>query len=95
LTMGMPGSVGAFYRGRPVFGTTVPAFDMDRRVIGVTPEKDVLVSGYIEKEELLGNKPLMIWMKKGEGQFVLFGFNPNFRASTHATYKLLFNSLLL
>ena len=95
LTIGMPESVGVFYRGRPVFGTSVPAFDMDRRVIGVTPEKDVLVSGYIEKEELLGNKSLLVWMKKGKGQFVLFGFNPNFRASTHATYKLLFNSLLL
>ncbi len=95
LTLGMPGSVGVFYRGRPVFKTSVPAFDMDRRVIAVTPEKNILVSGYIEKEELLGNKSLMIWMKKGEGQFVLFGFNPNFRASTHATYKLLFNSLLL
>jgi hypothetical protein len=95
LTWGMPGSTGVFYRGRPVFRTSVPGFDMDRRAIAVTPEKDILVSGYIEKEELLGNRTLMIWMRKGEGQFVLFGFNPNFRASTHATYKLLFNSLLL
>ena len=60
-----------------------------------TPEKDIRISGYVAKEELLGNKALMIWMKKGKGQFVLFGFNPNFRASTHATYKLLFNSILL
>ncbi len=95
LTLGMQKSVGVFYRGKPVFGTSVPAFDMDRRVIGITPEKNILASGYIEKEELLGNKSLMVWMRKGEGQFVLFGFNPNFRASTHATYKLLFNSILL
>jgi len=95
LTLGMQKSVGVFYRGKPVFGTSVPAFDMDRRVIGLTPEKNILASGYIEKEELLANKSLMIWMKKGDGQFVLFGFNPNFRASTHATYKLLFNSILL
>ncbi len=94
-TYGMPSSVGVFYRGRPVFRTSVPGFDMDRRVIGVTPEKNILVSGYIEKEELLSNRSLMVWMSKGEGQFVLFGFNPNFRASTHATYKLLFNSILL
>jgi hypothetical protein len=94
LTLGMPESVGVFYRGKPVFATSVPDFDMDRRVIGVTPGKDILMSGYIEKEELLGNKSLMIWMKKDRGQFILFGFNPNFRASTHATYKLLFNSIL-
>ena len=91
----MPESVGVFYRGRPVLATSVPSFDMDRRVIAVTPRKDILVSGYIENEELLANKSLMVWMRKGEGQFVLFGFNPNFRASTHATYKLLFNSILL
>ena len=95
LTLGMPPSVGVFYRGQPAFRTSVPNFDMDRRVIGITPEKNIRISGYVAKEELLGNKPLMIWMKKGKGQFVLFGFNPNFRASTHATYKLLFNSILL
>jgi hypothetical protein len=95
LTLGMPGSIGVFYRGQPAFRTSVPNFDMDRRVIGVTPEKGIRISGYVAKEELLGNKPLMVWMKKGKGQFVLFGFNPNFRASTHATYKLLFNSILL
>ncbi len=95
LTLGMPETVGVFYRGKPVFNTSVPGFDMDRRSIGVTPEKEILVSGYIEKEELLGDKTLLIWMRKGKGQFVLFGFNPNFRASTHATYKLLFNSILL
>lgn len=95
LTLGMPGSVGVFYRGQPAFRTSVPNFDMDRRVIGITPEKRIRISGYVAKEELLGNKPLMIWMKKGKGQFVMFGFNPNFRASTHATYKLLFNSILL
>ncbi len=95
LTLGMPASVGVFFRGQPAFRTSVPNFDMDRRVIGVTPEKDIRISGYLAKEELLGNKTLMIWMKKGKGQFVLFGFNPNFRASTHATYKLLFNSILL
>jgi hypothetical protein len=95
LTLGMPESVGVFYRGEPVFQTSQPSFDTDRRVIGVTPEKDILLSGYIEHEELLGDKSLMVWMRKGEGQFVFFAFNPNFRASTHATYKLLFNSLLL
>jgi len=95
LTLGMPGSVGVFYRGQPAFRTSVPNFDMDRRVIGITPEKRIRISGYVAKEELLGNKPLMIWMKKGRGQFVMFAFNPNFRASTHATYKLLFNSILL
>jgi hypothetical protein len=95
LTLGMPESIGVFSRGRPVFTTSVPMFDMDRRVIGTYPEKEVLMSGYAAEEEKMGNKAAMIWMKKGKGQFVLFGFGPQFRASTQASYKLLFNSILL
>jgi hypothetical protein len=37
----------------------------------------------------------MVWMKKGKGQMVVMGFSPIFRASMPATYKLLFNSILL
>ena len=95
LAYGMPAQSGVFYRGNPVFETTLPSFDMDRRVIASFPEKDIILSGYAEKPEMLKEKPCMIWLKKGKGQLVLFAFNPQFRASTAADYKLLFNSLLL
>jgi len=95
VTLGMEEEIGIFFRGQPVFSTSIPDLDMDRRVLGVIPEKDILVSGYVEKEQLLGNKPVMIWMRKGKGQFIFFGFDPQFRASTHVSYKLLFNSILL
>jgi hypothetical protein len=95
LTLGMPESIGVFSRGRPVFQTSVPLFDMDRRVIGSYPEKDILISGYASGEEQMGQKAAMIWLQKGEGQFVLYGFNPQFRASTQTSFKLLFNAILL
>jgi len=95
LSLGMPERIGVFSRGRPVFQTSVPMFDMDRRVIGSFPEKDLLLSGYSDKDEKMGNKSAMIWMRKGKGQFVFFGFNPQFRASTQASFKLLFNAILL
>jgi hypothetical protein len=95
LTYGMPEEVGVFHRSSPVFTTWQPYFDVDRRVIGTFPERDILMSGYAENEEELGNKTSAVWLKKGKGQVVLFSFNPQFRASTPATYKLLFNSLLL
>jgi len=95
LTLGMPESIGVFSRGRPVFATSIPKFDMDRRVIATYPEKDLLMSGYAAGEEQMGNKAAMIWMKKGKGQFVMYGFGPQFRASTQASYKLLFNAILL
>ena len=95
LTLGMPESIGVFSRGRPVFATSIPKFDMDRRVIATYPEKELLMSGYAADEEKMGNKAAMIWMKKGKGQFVMYGFGPQFRASTQASYKLLFNALLI
>jgi hypothetical protein len=95
LTYGMPAESGVFFRSNQVFSTSLPDFDMDRRVICKFPEKNILLSGYIEKEELLSDKSCMIWLKKGKGQLVLFAFSPQFRASTAADYKLLFNALLL
>jgi hypothetical protein len=95
LTRGMPERIGVFSRGRPVFRTSVPKFDMDRRVIGTYPEKDILISGYASEEDKMGNRAAMIWMEKGKGQFVFFGFGPQFRSSTQASYKLLFNAILL
>jgi len=95
LTLGMNDKVGIFSRGRPAFKTSIPYFDMDRRVIGIIPENDILMSGYAEKAEELGNTAGLIWLRKGKGQFVFFSFNPQFRASTQGCYKLLFNSLLL
>ncbi len=95
LTYGLPDEIGVFFRGRPVFRTSIPNFDMDRRVIAKFPEEEILLSGYCEKEELLADRTVMAWIKKGKGQLVIFGFNPQFRASTPVSYKLLFNSLLL
>jgi hypothetical protein len=95
LTLGMPAEAGVFFRGRPVFRTRVPHFDMDRRVIGKFPEKDILLSGYCEKEEQVGDQTALVWIRKNKGQLVLFAFGPQFRASTQGTFKLLFNAILL
>lgn len=96
ITLGLESEIGVFFRGRPVFRTSIPNFDMDRRVIGFFPEEDnLLLSGYCEKCDLLKNKSVIVWLKKNKGQLILFGFNPQFRASTPVSYKLIFNSLLL
>ncbi len=95
LTLGLPQEIGVFSRGRPVFQTSIPNFDMDRRVVGYYPEEKLLLSGYAEKAELMGNKAGLVWLKKNKGQLVLFAFQPQFRASTQGTFKLLFNALLL
>jgi hypothetical protein len=95
LTYGMGNETGIFYDGNPVFTTSQPRFDQDRRVVGYFGEKNTLLSGYLKGEELLANKSAAIWLKKGNGQLVLLAFSPVFRASVPATYKLLFNAILL
>lgn len=95
LTLGMPKTAKVFSRGRPVFATSIPYFDTDRRVIANYPDENVLASGYAKHNELLEGKPAMVWAKKGKGSFVFYGFYPQFRASTSGSYKLLFNALLL
>ncbi len=95
LAWGMPEQSGVFHRGTPVFRTSIPGADMDRRVVATFAEENLLMSGYAEKQELLEKEAALIWLKKGEGQIILSSFNPQFRASTQATFKLLFNALLL
>jgi hypothetical protein len=94
ITRGMPEYTGVFHRGNPVFTTSFPNFDMDRRIIATFPGENVLLSGYIENEKLLKDQAALVWVRKGDGQIILFSFSPLFRGSTPATYKLLFNSIL-
>ena len=95
ITYGLPEKAGLFYHRGRIFTTHVPVFDMDRRIIAKYPHKDILLSGYCQAEESLADKVAIVWIKKGGGQLVLFGCNPQFRASTQGSYKLLFNSILL
>ena len=95
LTWGMPQKAGAFSRGTPVFATSIPVLDTDRRVVGIYPERELLLSGYIEGEKRLQNRPNMVWVRAAKGQLVLIGFRPQFRGSIPATFKLVFNALLL
>ncbi|MEE4287254.1 MAG: M14 family zinc carboxypeptidase [Mariniphaga sp.] len=95
LAWGMPEECGVFHRGTPVFRTSIPGLDMDRRVVAAFPEDEILMSGFAQKEELLKREAALIWVKKGKGQIILSSFNPQFRASTPVTFKLLFNAVLL
>jgi hypothetical protein len=95
LTWGMPERGGAFSRGEPVFATSIPRLDTDRRVVAVYPERDLLLSGYLGGEDQLQNKAVIVWVRVGNGQLVLSGIRPQFRGSTPATFKLVFNALLL
>ncbi len=93
-TTGMQSHTGVFYRGEPVFSTSLPIFDMDRRVMGHFTDEDILISGYAENIDDIAGEPALVWVKKGKGEMVFFSFAPQFRASTTRNYKLIFNTIL-
>ncbi len=95
VTYGMPEQTGVFHRGNTIFATSLPYFDIDRRVVASFPEEGILMSGFAENEDLLSKQAALVWLEKNKGQLLLYSFSPLFRASTGATYKLLFNGLLL
>ena len=71
-----------------------PAFDIrSGRVVAKYPLRNPLFSGMLVGPEKLYNRTALATVPLGDGEVVVFGFRPNFRAQARGTYKLLFNAL--
>lgn len=90
LTEGMPAEVAAWY-WRSSMAYQV---DDDRvRVAARYGSGDPLLSGWVLGGQHVAGEPAILEADIGEGSLVLFGFQPNYRAQTMATWPLLFNAI--
>ncbi len=56
-------------------------------------ETDPLESGLLLHPEAIEGKAAAVELAYGQGRILLFGFKPQFRGQSHATYKYFFNEL--
>ena len=95
VTADMPAET-AIFIDRPIaFETSEPNSEMQRWVLATYPEDphDILLSGWISGEERLTRKAAAVAMTWGKGKIVLFGFKPQSRGQTHATFPMVFDAL--
>lgn len=68
--------------------------DMQKvKIIARYAEKNALLSGWMLGENYLNGKAALLEVSHGKGKIILFGFRPQHRGQTFATFPLLFNSL--
>jgi hypothetical protein len=80
----------------PIFFEQSPAFDVHgkARSIANYASENPLLSGWILGGKYLVGNSALAEEPIGKGRIVLFGFRPQYRAQSEATYKLFFNALL-
>jgi hypothetical protein len=92
VAAGMPDETIAWFESSPAFEARDPS---RVRVIGRYPERpeDVLLSGWVLGADKVAGKAALVEVRRGRGKVLLFGFRPQYRAQTLATYPLVFNAL--
>ncbi len=95
LGYGMDAETAAWFEHSPAFA---PAFENTAGSGGVTvasyPNGNPLMSGWLLGDALLQNRAALMDAPLGKGHVVLFGFRPQYRGQSYATFKMFFNALL-
>ena len=100
LAKDMPKQTIAWAEDSPVFevadvaGASVPSANV-RIVASYPADKNPLLSGWLLGAEKLKGRAALVEVRMGEGRIILFGFRPQYRAQSSATFPLFFNALNL
>jgi hypothetical protein len=92
LANGMTAESIAWFEEGGAFEVTDPG-NTKARVIARYGEGNPLLSGWILGPNYVAGKAAVVEVKVGEGSVVVFGFRPQYRGQSVATYPLLFNAL--
>lgn len=94
IAKAMPKESIAWFENSPAFEITTSG-DTNVEIIARYPAKteDILLSGWALGAERLAGKAALVSVSVGKGKIVLFGFRPQYRGQSLATFPLLFNAL--
>ncbi len=95
IAKGMPRESVAWFEDSPVFEIKGDPAALPRvKIIARYPQSGTpLLSGWLLGEEKMRGRAALVEVGMGEGRIVLFGFRPQYRAQSLATYPLLFNAI--
>jgi hypothetical protein len=100
IAQGMPKESIAWAENSPVFEVVRTGSGSDRvdpsnvHVIARYPaDKDPLLSGWLLGGDRIKGKAALVEVDVGKGRIILFGFRPQYRGQSLATYPLFFNAI--
>ncbi|HEX9961059.1 MAG TPA: M14 family metallopeptidase [Pyrinomonadaceae bacterium] len=90
----MPRESIAWFESSPAFEITT-SDDANVEIIASYPKdaKNILLSGWALGAEKIAGKAALVSINIGRGKIVLFGFRPQYRAQSLATFPLFFNAI--
>jgi hypothetical protein len=95
IASGMPKESIAWVENSPVFEIkSDPLALLRAKIIAWYPKnKDALLSGWLLGGDRIKGKAALVEVGLGKGRIILFGFRPQYRGQSLATYPLFFNSI--
>ena len=79
----------------PIWFESSPAFDARAGAVLTFEDDDPLLSGWLLGGKMLKGTAALVEVPVGRGRVVLFGFRPQYRAQSWATYVPLLNAIYL